>query len=158
MREYSLDTLMNLMNTYPDNIMSIKHRYLSLLSQLTVVSFLETDLFIHNVKKISTMGNIFILYLSTPDREDFDILASGTILIEPKIIRGGKNVGHIEDIVVAEHVRNNGLSQVILNSLKQYAKQNDCYKITLDCTDEVKQVYVKNGFEQTGVQMVIRKG
>ena len=104
------------------------------------------------------MGNIFILYLSTPDSEDFDILASGTILIEPKIIRGGKSVGHIEDVVVAEHVRNNGLSQVILNSLKQYAKQNDCYKITLDCTDEVKQVYVKNGFEQTGVQMVIRKG
>ena len=46
--------------------------------------------------------------------EEFIIIASGTIIIEPKIIRGGQNVGHIEDIVVKNNFRGKGISKAIL--------------------------------------------
>jgi glucosamine-phosphate N-acetyltransferase len=83
----------------------------------------------------------------------FEIIASGTIIIEPKIIRCGRNVGHIEDIVVAKHMRGKGISSEILNILKEIAKENNCYKVILDCNDDVKNIYIKNGFEIRGIQM-----
>lgn len=153
MSEFSLDTLLNLINKYPNNIMDIKYNYLLLLSELTLTNYLDTDVFINNIKKISDIGAIFVIYVSTPDKETFDILASGTVVIEPKIIREGRNVGHIEDIVVASCMRNRGLCQRMLDRLKQYARENDCYKVILDCRSDLKQVYAKNGFQQKGIQM-----
>ena len=80
-------------------------------------------------------------------------MSSGNIIVEPKIIRGGKKVGHIEDIVVAEHMRGKGISQKILEMLKTIARDNNCYKVILDCDNDVKNVYIKNGFEVKGLQM-----
>jgi glucosamine-phosphate N-acetyltransferase len=151
---FTLDTLQNLIHMYPDNIISIKYYYLALLSQLTTTVFLDTDLFMHNIRKIHTMGAIYVLYTSVPTKEDFCIIATGTVIVEPKIFREGKNVGHIEDIVVIEHMRNKGLSQIILNKLKQHAKENNCYKIILNCAAEVQPVYSKNGFTPKDIQMV----
>ena len=53
---------------------------------------------------------------------NIEIIASGTIIIEPKIIREGKNVGHIEDIVVAKHMRGKDISSKIINILKLFAR------------------------------------
>lgn len=153
MVDLSLDTLMNLIDKYPDNLMGIKHNYLLLLSNLTLTSFLDTDLFMNNIKKISAMGAIYILYKSVPNKEDFTIVASGTIIVEPKIFREGKNVGHIEDIVVSQTMQHKGLCKIILNSLKTYARENNCYKVILECKNELKPIYKKNGFQVKGVQM-----
>ena len=69
------------------------------------------------------------------------------------IIREGKNVGHIEDIVVAKHMRGKRISHEILNILKSFAKSNNCYKVILDCDNDVKDVYIKNGLNVNGLQM-----
>ncbi len=84
---------------------------------------------------------------------DIEIIASGSIIIEPKIIRGGKNVGHIEDIIVNKHFRGKGVSQKILDSLKLIAREKNCYKVIVDCCETVKKVYIKNGFSVKGIQM-----
>ena len=46
-----------------------------------------------------------------------------------------------------------GISQKILEGLKLIARENDCYKVILDCDNEVKNVYIKNGFHIKGIQM-----
>ena len=143
--------LLELLVTNTEETESIKNRYLLLLSELTKTNYIETSLFLKNVKKISQMGVIIVGVIGPSD--NIDIVASGTIIIEPKIIRGGKNVGHIEDIVVTERLRGTGISKEILNRLKTIARENNCYKVILDCDESVKNVYIKNSFKVKGIQM-----
>ena len=147
--------LMDLMNKYIDNLDIIKEKHLSLLSELSIVTELDTNLYLENLEKISNIGTIIVCYIGTPFSEKFDIIASGTIIIEPKIIRGGKSVGHIEDIVVKNTYRGRQISSDILNLLKTVAREKDCYKVILDCNKEVKKVYNRSGFEEKGIQMAI---
>lgn len=154
MEDITFCSLLKLLNENTSYIEKIKDIYLLLLSELTLTNYLETDLFLNNLKKIYEQGEIIIAYTGTFDNENFEIIASGTIIIEPKIIREGKSVGHIEDIVVAKHFRSLGLSQRILDMLKQIAREKNCYKVILDCSEEVKKVYIKNSFQVKGIQMV----
>ena len=147
--------LNELINNYSDNVDIIKDKHLNLLSELSIVTELDTNLYLEHVKKISSMGTIFVSYIDTPLSENFDIIASGTIIIEPKLIRGGKSVGHIEDIVVKSTHRGKQISSDILNLLKNIARENNCYKVILDCNEEVKKVYNRSGFEEKGIQMAI---
>ena len=147
--------LMDLINKYSDNFDIIKDKHLSLLSELSIVTELDNNLYLEHVKKITNMGTIIVCYRENPISENFDIIASGTIIIEPKFIRGGKNVGHIEDIVVKSTHRGKQISSDILNLLKNIARENNCYKVILDCNEEVKKVYNRSGFEEKGIQMGI---
>jgi len=147
--------LMDLINQYSDNANIIKDKHLSLLSELSIVTDLDTNLYLEHLEKISNMGTIIVSYIENPLSENFDIIASGTIIIEPKLIRGGKSVGHIEDIVVKSTYRGKQISSDILNMLKNNAREKDCYKVILDCNEEVKKVYNRSGFEEKGIQMGI---
>ena len=153
MQEIQYTKLIDLLDTNSNNIESIKGQYLLLLSELSSTSYIETSLFVKNIEIISKMGAIIVgvIYDSS---NNFEIIASGTIIIEPKIIREGQNVGHIEDIVVTKHMRSRGISSKILDILKLIARENNCYKVILDCNDEVKNVYIKNGFNVNSIQMV----
>ena len=145
--------LIDLINESPHNIDIIKEKYLSLLSELTITPDLDTNLFNQKITLINQMGCIIVAYIDNPTSNKFKIIASGTIIIEPKIIRGCKNVGHIEDIVVCEEYRENGICNDILEMLKTIAREKDCYKIILDCFENLKRVYSKANFKESGIQM-----
>ena len=152
MSEIEYIQLIDLLNANPNNIENIKEQSLLLLSELTSTSYLETNIFLKNVERINQMGTI-IVGVIIDSSNNIEIIASGTIIFEPKIIRGGKNVGHIEDIVVAKHMRGKGISQKILDNLKVIARENNCYKVILDCDDTVKKIYINNGLNIKGIQM-----
>ena len=160
MSEINYIPLIDLLNKYPQHIELIKDKYLLLLSQLTTVSYMDDSLFKTNVERINEIGQIIVGIIgelknstNTNTNNDFKIVASGTIIFEPKIIRGGKYVGHIEDIVVLKEMRGNNISKTILDLLKVHAMYNNCYKVILDCKEELKNFYIKNGFEVKGIQM-----
>ena len=158
-------SLLDLIHTYPNIVEHIKDNYLELLSELTVVEPVDTVKFLENINVIHTCGHIIVGYICNNDVIDsiygnitninIEIICSGTIIIEPKIIRGCKNVGHIEDIVVKAAFRGNNLSQTILNKLKLYAEERNCYKVILDCHENLKKNYMRNGFEVKGIQMAV---
>jgi glucosamine-phosphate N-acetyltransferase len=152
MSEVNYIQLLDLLNLNPHKLEIIKNQYLLLLSKLTSTNLLENELFRTNIERIFEMGTIIIGVVNDCSNH-FEIIATGTIIIEPKIIRGGKNVGHIEDIVVANHMRGQGITQKILEMLKKIARDKNCYKVILDCDNDVKHVYMKNGFEVKGIQM-----
>jgi glucosamine-phosphate N-acetyltransferase len=147
--------LIDLINEWPHNIDIIKEKYLSLLSELTITTDLDTNIFYKKITLINQMGCIIVAYIDNPTSDKFKIIASGTIIIEPKIIRGGKNVGHVEDIVVCKEYSSNGICNDILEMLKIIARENDCYKIILDCFENLKSVYSKAKFKESGIQMSI---
>ena len=78
---------------------------------------------------------------------------SGTVFIEPKLIRGASNVAHIEDIVVDPNFRGKKIAHSILSTLKLFAIKNSCYKVILDCDSKLQEFYEKNDFEVKQIQM-----
>jgi glucosamine-phosphate N-acetyltransferase len=147
-------SLYDLVTNNLDKIEIIKNKYTYLLSILTVTSDLNNDTFINILDNINKNSLIYIACINDiNDIQNFNIIGSGTILIENKFIRGGMNVGHIEDIVINENYRRIGISQTILEKLKEFAKNNNCYKIILDCKETVVDVYKRNNFKINGLQM-----
>lgn len=132
----------------------IKTQYLKVLGELTSAPDLDNVLFEDNLSKISRMGKIIVGYVINSNYpSNIEFVGSGTVIIEPKIIRGGKSVAHIEDIVVSSKWRGKKISQSILNQLKDFALNSNCYKVILDCAESVSGVYKLNGFEIKGLQM-----
>ena len=148
-------TLFNLLNLNLDtknlntSQQNVKKQYIELLSQLTNAPIITDEEFINKVNEISKIGTIIICYIPNTDIE---IIGSGTIIYEPKIIHGGKSVGHIEDIIVDKNHRNKGIAQNVLNILVELAK-NKCYKVILNCKEDLHDFYSKNGFNKNGIQM-----
>ena len=75
------------------------------------------------------------------------IEGSTTLLIEPKFIRQGGIVGHIEDVVVSKEFQRLEIGKKIIKYVLELAKNHGCYKTILDCSDEVKPFYEKLGFK-----------
>jgi len=76
------------------------------------------------------------------------VIGSTTLLIEPKFIHQGGKVGHIEDVVIAKEHQGTGIGEKLINFVLDHAKQNQCYKTILDCSDDLKQFYEKIGFKK----------
>lgn len=153
MSEIKYTGLLKLINDNKKCIEKIKDSYLLLLTELTVTNYIETKLFIDNIERINNMGTVIIGYIGETSNDNFEIIASGTIIIEPKIIRNGKNVGHIEDIVVTKHMRGKRICHQILDLLKSESIEKNCYKVVLNCKNELKKVYIKNEFKENGIEM-----
>jgi glucosamine-phosphate N-acetyltransferase len=131
---------------------NIKKQYLSLLSELTKTNDISDELFEFNLKKINSIGKIIIGYVNN-NNNIIELIGTGTIILEPKIIRSGMYVGHIEDIIVKSTWRGKKISQSILDKLTSFAIESNCYKVILDCVDFICPVYKSNGFEIKGIQM-----
>jgi len=84
---------------------------------------------------------------------DGKIVATGKIIIEPKMSYGFRKVGHIEDIVVDDKYRGKGYGRKIVDFLVGYGICNNCYKIILNCSDDNVAFYSKCGFVRKCNQM-----
>jgi len=73
--------------------------------------------------------------------------------LENKIHNNLRKVGHIEDMVVSEEYRSNGVGKLLLKELIKIGKENNCYKIVLECNPDISQFYEKNGFIKKGTEM-----
>ena len=133
-----------------DEQTNIKNQYIHLLSYLTSTYDLTLELFNANIRDIFKMGLIIVCIERTD--EGIKLVGTGTILVEPKIIHGGKSVGHIEDIVVHPLYRGRGIAQTILNMLIEYSKPT-CYKVILNCNPNMEQFYNRIGFYKKSILM-----
>ena len=119
--------------------------YVELLEQLTVVGEVTREQFNEFVEKNGK--NIFVI------EESNKIIATITLIIEEKLIHNCGKVLHIEDVVVDKLHRKNGTGKKLLEFAMQYAKDNNCYKIILDCSEDVKKFYESVGFSCKNLQM-----
>lgn len=77
---------------------------------------------------------------------DDRVVGTSTLLIESKFIHDGGIAGHIEDVAVRTDLQGKRIGKKIIEYLLEIAKSRGCYKIILDCTEEVKPFYEKLGF------------
>ena len=123
-------------------------QYFKLINDFRKTDF-SKDQFIKIIDKISDYTNIWVIEM------DNELIACATILYEYKFIHNIGKVAHLEDVCVRKGFRGRGYGQILINHIVNEAKQNNCYKIILDCKEELKDFYGTNGFEKNGIQMSI---
>eukprot|EP00483_Globobulimina_turgida_P000668 UN00668 len=125
--------------------------HIKLLGQLTEMG---------NVSKIAYQA-AFAVMASNPlqstfvieDKSKKLIIGTITLIIEQKFSHGCSRVGHIEDVVTDGNYRGKGLGKLITNYAVNYAKQNGCYKVILDCVARNVGFYERCGFQKKENQM-----
>ncbi len=123
--------------------------YLDLLEQLTEVNkdqltYQKFSNFVDNLHK-----NHKIVVIEQNNK----IVATGTILIEDKLIHGINRVAHIEDIVICNTCRGLGLGKQLISFLINIAE--GCYKVILNCKEEYVRFYEKCGLVNHAIEMVM---
>ena len=101
-------------------------------------------------KIISELGVKHNIYFYKKDEK---IVGAITLIIEQKIIHDGKCCGHIEDFVVLEEYRSQGIGSLLIDYVINISKQNNCYKCILDCNENLESYYKKKGFVKKGIYM-----
>ena len=65
-----------------------------------------------------------------------------------------KDVALIEDVIIHQDYRNYWLGKILINKLKEiFIKENNCYKIILQCKESLTNFYNKCSFETNGINM-----
>ncbi|CAD7957174.1 unnamed protein product [Amoebophrya sp. A120] len=119
-----------------------------LLAQLSDPGDLDDEKF----RALLAVTNTHVLVVEHP--KSGRVVCSAGLLVEQKFLRGGRKVGHVEDVVTSEKFRRRGLAKKVILSLLEIAKEENCYKVILDCTESNSEVYKKMGFFSTGeIQM-----
>ena len=81
------------------------------------------------------------------------IVGYGCIFVN-QTVRGGK-IAYIEDIICDNSYRKKGIGKSIMKQLFNFAKNNKCYKIVLQCTKDKTSFYKKCGYELYNYNMQI---
>jgi glucosamine-phosphate N-acetyltransferase len=80
------------------------------------------------------------------------IIGAGTIIIVHKI--HNNPIGQIEDVIISEKYRKNGLGKQVIEKLIDIGKNEfKCYKIILNCLEKNIKFYENCGFIEVGVEM-----
>ena len=125
--------------------------YMSLLDQLRHSPSISYETFSRQFEEIKKNPNHHVFIIE----EESVIVATCTCIVEPKFIRGGSKVSHIEDVVVDHAYRKHGLGRRLIEFVIEFSRSEGCYKVILDCSMENMGFYKKCGMEQTNVQMGI---
>lgn len=72
------------------------------------------------------------------DKQSDKILATGSLVLELKFLRGAGTIGHIEDIAVRKDAQGKKLGLHIIKSLAHISEKVGCYKSILDCSEDNK--------------------
>jgi len=91
------------------------------------------------------------------NKETDQVVATGTVFIEHKFIRGLGKVGHIEDIAVDKSMQGKSLGKKIIQALTAISEKAGAYKTILDCSEENKGFYEKCNYKFAGVEMVSKR-
>lgn len=83
------------------------------------------------------------------------VVGTATLLVEPKLIHNLSHVGHIEDVVVDNQHRKEGIGKLMIEYLSTKAKSMGCYKVILDCDEDNCPFYEKCGFQKKGIEMAL---
>ena len=121
---------------------------MELLGQLTIVGPVSYTQFQYQLKRMSEK-EVYVI------EDNGRIIATGTLMLEPKLVHRCGTVGHIEDVVIDSKYRGKHLGIKLTQHLVKMAQQANCYKIVLDCADYNVSFYERCGFKKKEVEMAI---
>ena len=130
----------------------LSNGFIETLSNLSEVGKLANDT-IRKSEILSEIKDKNYRIVIAEDKQNHQIIGSATLLIEQKFIHNGGKAGHIEDVVTRKGYEGKGIGMEILKELIKIAKDNECYKIILDCDEKLVKFYEKLGFNKHSIMM-----
>jgi glucosamine-phosphate N-acetyltransferase len=123
------------------------------LSNLAILGKIRDDL--EQAKKILQEIKSYPLYkiFVAVKNDDTEIIGSITLLIEQKFIHDGGKSGHIEDVVTRKGYEGKGVGSALVSAALAFAREKNCYKVILDCSEKNVQFYEKIGFRRNEISM-----
>ncbi len=123
--------------------------YLNLLGQLTTIETLDYPCFCRKLTQIQSNPNHLVYVIETDNR----IIANITLLIEPKFLHHNQNVAHLEDFIIDSQYRRLGIGKKLIRHCQDVAKSHNCYKLILNCDQDLVGYYGHLGFIQKNHEM-----
>ena len=124
--------------------------FFEILSQLTSAEKPSFEEFKKHVDLINKR-NVEQIYVATCDEKQ--LLGTICVFVEVKFIHGLSKIGHIEDFVVEQSIRRHKIGSKLMELAKKYCEEHGCYKIILDCGDDLISFYEKFGFKKKANSM-----
>ena len=123
------------------------------LSNLAILGRIRDDL--EQAKKILQEIKSYPLYkiFVAVKNDDAEIIGSITLLIEQKFIHDGGKSGHIEDVVTRKEYEGIGVGSALVSAALAFAREKNCYKVILDCSEKNVPFYEKIGFRKNEISM-----
>lgn len=109
--------------------------HFAVLSVLTVVDDLGEDAWVAHFQSMRATPKTYYS-LVIVDQVTDKIVATGTVVMERKFIRGLGTVGHIEDIAVDKSQQGKRLGLRIIQALTHISENTGCYKTILNCNED----------------------
>jgi glucosamine-phosphate N-acetyltransferase len=122
--------------------------FLIMINEFRQTSFTKEE-FVDILNKIKLNSDIWVIEYNNT------IIGTATIIYEYKFIFNICKLAHIEDVCIKNEFRKKGLGKMIVQYLVDQAIKNDCYKISLDCSNDNVMFYEACGFEKRANQMTI---
>lgn len=85
------------------------------------------------------------IYVAVED--DGNVVGAATLFVEPKFLHGGSKAGHVEDVATHKDHQGKGIGTLLQKHLIEEAKRLGCYKIMLDCKNNLIAFYNKFGYQ-----------
>ncbi|KAG0349382.1 Glucosamine-phosphate N-acetyltransferase-like protein [Podila humilis] len=122
------------------------------LAGLTVTGVVSEASFQETFTRMLKAENVYHIVV-IEDLHDSRIVATGTLVVEQKFLRGCAKAGHIEDIVVHDSQRGKKFGIRLIDQLKHIAVAVGCYKLLLTCSESNEPFYEKSGFQRKDLHM-----
>jgi glucosamine-phosphate N-acetyltransferase len=104
-------------------------------------------------KILERMGRASLYHVLVAVESDGRVVGATTLLVEQKFIHGGGLVGHIEDVAVRKGSEGRGIGGSLVKAAVRTAEQLGCYKVILDCKEELEPFYARLGFRKRDLGM-----
>lgn len=139
-------------------------QYLNLTGQLSGVGEIREEQFSRIVRERAAQG-IFTWVLEDAAAEQGaentqsnsggggKIVGTISLFYERKFYRNGQCAAHIEDVIVDAAYRHHNLGTRLVRHALEHAKHMDCYKVILDCKENLEHFYAISGFTKCNIQM-----
>jgi glucosamine-phosphate N-acetyltransferase len=132
----------------PLSISDYDHGYIDLLRQLTECGKITYDEFKQRFYQMKQCLNTYYILVIEDLNLNKQIIGTATLVCEKKFIRQLAIRGRIEDVVVDNRYRGQQLGKLLVDLLTKFAREKcDCYKISLECKDDLVKFYQQFGYD-----------
>jgi glucosamine-phosphate N-acetyltransferase len=128
-------------------------QYKTLLAQLSQVGALTELDFQRRLGVLQRDAGTHIVVVE--DTQRGCVVASATVVVEPKFVHGASSVAHVEDVIVERGLRRHGVGRRLVQRLTDVAVAAGCYKLLVNCAPHNQLFYERCGLVVKGVQMVV---
>ena len=113
---------------------------MKLISQFRSTTFTEEE-YKNVFNKIEDNSTIWVVEYNN------ELIGTATVIYEYKFIHNIAKSAHIEDVCVDTNHRNKGIGNLLINHVVKEAQKENCYKIILDCDENLETFYTPFTFQ-----------